>query len=115
MIYRMMGDFESTLRARKFPSQFVYGPERVTRTGFFDHVIVVERDTKAPDVVAPCKGWENNARKMRIRELCVKATVYAVSRVDGARREDHEGECEQIVDALLIAMAEWGTAARAGE
>lgn len=110
-----MRDVEAKLRARKFPSQFVYGPERITRVGYFDHVIVFERDRKATDLIAPAKGFENNARRMRVRELCVQATIYARSRLDGARVNDHEKECEQIVDALVIAFAEWGTEAKAGE
>jgi hypothetical protein len=112
----MMRDLEAMLRARKFPSQFMYGPERITRTGFFDHVIVFERArNKASDQVGPVKGFDNNPRRMRVRELCVTIRVYARSRLDGARVNEHEKECEQIVDALVIALAEWGTAAKAGE
>lgn len=115
MIYSLMRDVETKLRARKFPSAFVYGPERVTRTGYFDHAIVFERDRKATDLISPCHGWNNNPRKMRVRELCVMATVYAQSRLDGAMVNEHEKECEQIVDALVIALAEWGVEGKAGE
>jgi hypothetical protein len=111
----MMRDVEAKLRARKFPSEFVYGPERTERSGYFDHEIIFERDRKAADLVGPVKGFENNARRMRVRELATQITIYAQSRVDGARVEDHEGECEQIVDALVLALAEWGVEAKAGD
>lgn len=114
-IYSLMQDVETKLRARKFPSAFEYGPNRTARTGYFDHAIVFERDRKATDLVSPAKGWDNNPRKMRTRELCVQVLIYAQSRLDGAMVNDHEGECEQIVDALLIALAEWGSEGRAGE
>lgn len=111
----MMRDIEEDFRKRKFPSAFVYGPERVTREGYFDHAIVFERDREASDTVGPVKGSQSNPRKMRVRELCVKCTIYAQSRLEGPRINEHEAECEQIVDALVIALAEWGEASRAGD
>lgn len=109
-----MRDVETALRKRKFPSEFRYGPERITRNGYFDHVIVFERDRKANDTTRPVQGTGANPNKRLVRELCVDVKVYAKSSVDGARVEDHERECEQIVDALLLNFSEWGTAARSG-
>ena len=45
----------------------------------------------------------------------MRADIYCASAVSGARRNEHEHECDNLVDALLTGLYQWATAARAGE
>jgi hypothetical protein len=40
--------------------------------------------------------------------------VFAKSGIPGARTNDHESECEQIVDALIVALSEWFVECKTG-
>lgn len=114
MIYNMARNIDEGLAARKFPTRVAYGPERMARDAF-DPVIIIERDHEASETVIPAKGSQLNPRLKLTRNLAVAATVFARSALPGARIEDHVRECDQIVDAFLVELQDWGTAARAGE
>ncbi len=110
MIYEMSRDLRGMLRKRRFPYAVHYGPERAKR-GAGSRGITFERE---PDSVEEPHGQQGNPRKHATRRLGVRATVYAKSSLPSAHQGDHERECEAIVDALIVALAEWGVAARAG-
>lgn len=114
MIYEMARDVAADLAARKYPVAVSYGPERVTRDGYPQGVIVVERDRDGSDAVTPPKGQVNNPRYKGVRTLAVKATIYARSSLDGPLIGDHERECEKLVDAFIVALEDWGTESKAG-
>lgn len=110
MIYEAMVGLQVKFTKRKFPSLFLYGPLRFVIDTTQDHWIVVERDRDgAQDQMSPVQGFQQNPRRVANRSLAAKATIYARSNVDGAGVNDHESECEQIVDGFVTAFAEWGT------
>ena len=102
---------QAAFTARKFPTIFSYGTLRFSVDTFCDHLVIIERDRDGnADNMAPVNGTQQNPRRMANRSLAAKATIYAQSRLDGARPEEHEAECEQIVDGLITSLADWGTA-----
>lgn len=107
-------DIESALRGRLWPVRVFYGPERPKRAGF-DHAIVFERDRERSDAIEPSMGVQRNARRVRMRSVAMKATIYACSNLAGARPHEHEDVCDRLVDALIFALVEWCTSARGGE
>jgi hypothetical protein len=113
VIYSMARDIDARLAARKFPVRVIYGPERTVREGY-DPIIVIERDRGAADSVEAPKGSQTNPRKYAQRVLAVSATIYMCSRLPGAMIQDHERECEKLIDAFIVALLEWQTSERAG-
>lgn len=113
MIYGAMNAIQAKFLKRKFPTIFEYGPRRTAVETTYDHFVVVERDRDATDQLASVNGVNENPRRVCNRQLAVKATIYAQSRLGGARVNEHEFECEQIVDAFVVALQEWGGEARA--
>jgi hypothetical protein len=113
VIYEMARDVGARMLARKFPVLVVYGPERMQRESY-DPIIVIERDRGGSDGLAAASGQQRNPRKIMTRTLAVRASIYARSSLPGAMVQDHERECERLVDGLLVALFEWQTAERAG-
>lgn len=113
-ILDMMLDIQDKLVYRKFPVDFVYGPERLQRPGYFGGVVILERDREGEDQWLPAKGASTNPDSRGVRGLAVKFTIFSRSALPSAAVFDHEFECEQYVDALLSALAEWVVAAKAG-
>ncbi len=113
MVYGTGGIVER-LSARKFPFPVVYGPEQHDRDSF-DTTIVFERDEKQNDTLGTAQGFQRNPRKHYTRKLAVVATVYAKATVANAMIGDHEFLCEQLVDAVTVAIDEWCSEAKAGE
>lgn len=114
MIYRMARDVGEAMRARGFRVREEYGPERTQRDGYYGGVIVFERDRESGDRYEAPRGAKRNARKIATRMLGVVATVYAQSAVSGARVNEHESECEALVDGLLASLYDWFERTRAG-
>ena len=115
MIYALTSNLADIFAARKFPTQFHYGPEPLERLGFFSHTIVIQRDTPHGDLVGAPIGIRRNPRLVRVRSIGVVANIFAQSTLPGARINEHEHECDQVVDALIVALYEWGVASGAGE
>lgn len=111
MIYQMARDLEANLRALKYPVHVLYEPGRMTREHSRPLLITIERDRSRGDSI----GTGHSRGVVRSRLLGVTARVFARSSVAGSRVEDHERLCDQVVDALVIAIVDWGTAARAGD
>ena len=114
MIYAMTQALQDKFYAKKFPTAFEYGPRRLhVDAQWLDHLVIVERDREASDTLEPVNGARNNPRCYCNRGQSVKATIYARSNLDGARVNEHEAECEQIVDAFIVALFQWGTESKA--
>lgn len=116
MIYAMAQDVAATLAARGFPLSVHYGPERVTPSNIASHSgrVVIARDrTRGDDVRATIGARGSEPRGPRVRALGCEATVYGRSPLAGARVNEHEAVCDQTVDALIVALCDWATAARA--
>lgn len=114
MLYEMHLDLRQMLADLGFPCRWEYGPTPTDLTGYLDSFIVVQRDRGASDVIREVTGVQRNARKMRVRDLAAQIRIFARSTVPSAHIGNHERECEKIVDALIVALQEWGTAGRAG-
>lgn len=111
MIADIANALQAAFTARKFPTTFSYGTVRFAVDAFADHLVIIERDRDGnADNMSPVSGAQQNPRRLANRSLAAKATIYAQSRLDGARPEEHEAECEQIVDGLITCLADWGTA-----
>jgi hypothetical protein len=104
----MAQDLASNLQTRKYPVAVYYGPERVSYVGADDLRITLSR--AGGDVIAPPKGEQANGRKRYTRHLGVLARIQARSPVAGARVNEHEHECDALVDALITALYEWASA-----
>lgn len=116
MIRGLSRDVEASLKARKYPVRVVYGPEHLKRGPQAGQpLIVFERDRESGDGVKPVKAARGTERVMRVRELGVVVTVYASSSASSPRTEEHEHACDQIVDALVVALDEWFVEGKTGQ
>lgn len=113
MIFQMSLDIAVTLAARKFPFNVIYAPESTERKGYIN-AITIERDRSGGDKVVGNQANKQNPKAEAIRLLGVVARVYAVSQLDGSMINNHENLCDQVVDALVIEVLKWGTAAKVG-
>lgn len=110
-LYRMARDLGEMLVARKFPIVVEYGPEQTTRAPY-QNAIVIERDRDGSETISAAHGLNRNPKKVLGRFMPVRALVFACSTVGGARREDHEYECDRFVDGLMSSLEEWATRAK---
>jgi hypothetical protein len=113
VIYRCARALGAKLTARGFPVPVKYGPERATPNGPVTSAatrVVVERDRGTSETFEPPKGQQVNPRKLATRTLGAKATIYARSNKPGAMVQEHEALCDQIVNALFVALYEWAAA-----
>ena len=111
----MMLDVDRKLRARGFPATCIYGGERLSFDGFASNLFRFERDPDQADAVGYPRGSVGELSKplKAIRSLATRVTVYGQSPLSGAMLPEHEHECEQLVDAVIVALAEWVVEARA--
>ena len=103
MIYRLATHVGDALAARQYPVRVVYGPERVSHS-LTASAIVIERDRDSGDTFENVRGAFRNAKHPAIRMVGARATVYWRAAVAGARVQDHEDECDAVVDALYCAV-----------
>ncbi len=108
-MYRLALDVRDRLIARKFPTPIVYGPERTERQALHHTHVVFMRDRDAAETLGPAHGSKSNPRRLATRDHTAVAMVYARSSIEGAAVQDHEGDCDQIVDALIVAITEWAS------
>lgn len=113
----MSKDVETALKARRYPVKVIYGPERLTRGPQAGQAtIIFERARDTGDKVTFVKGAQGpNPKMVRARLLGVIVTVYASSGAAGAKTHEHEHACDQIVDALIVAIDEWFVEGRTGQ
>lgn len=113
MIYRMVCDIAANLAARLYPVAVSYDSELVSLARHSSLRINVRRDTRGGDAIEPMIGFQRNPRGARVRLQGVEATIIARSEVSGARLNEHEHECDNLVDALISEIVAWGVQARA--
>jgi hypothetical protein len=104
MLYSVSQIVATELALRGCPLRVVYGPERFSDVGFTDARIVFERPRESGDVVGPPRSSKGNPPRRAERGIAGVVRVYAHSTVDGARVQDHEGQAEQAVDLLIVAL-----------
>lgn len=114
MLYDFARDLETNMQARKFPVEVDYGPLRLTTSPYGAPLIVVMRDREAGDVVRPVQGIKQNPRRLMNRDLGAVALFFAQSTEEGARLDEHEALCDQIVDGFLCELYKWQSGGRAG-
>jgi hypothetical protein len=116
VIYTMAQDVAATFALRGFPLSVHYGPERVSPSDVsaYSGRIVIARDRdRGDDVRATIGARGSDPRGPRVRVLGCEAVVYARSPLAGARVNEDEAICDQTVDALIVALCDWATEARA--
>jgi hypothetical protein len=109
MVYEMMRDVEAMLHDRNFPVECQYEPSTIVPGLSPDRTII----TFARDGVDSFASLQGRDGKILVRAVSVTARVFAASSVVSADRQDHERECEAIVDALLVAIHDWCAAPNA--
>lgn len=114
-VYEMSRNIGEMLDEQKFPFEVRYVPERTQIEQTAPTQIHFTRCRVAPDLIGAPQGQQRNPRKSYTRKLCVDVLVYASSTLPGAMIQEHEDLCDQLVDALVVRVDEWCTAARAGE
>ncbi len=107
MIFDQAQAISAEMAKRKFPITFAYGPQRQPHA-LGSYVIVIERDRDTPDTLKPVTGAHKNPPHVANRELAVKAVCYVRSPLPGATIAEHEIDCEQIVDGLLVSVMRTG-------
>lgn len=110
MLYEMHIDLRSMLEELGFTASWFYGKMPTDLQSYPDSFIAIERDHAASDTVRATQGVQRNARKLRVRDLAAQIRIYARSNVPSAHIGNHERECEKLVDAVIVALAEWGAA-----
>lgn len=114
MLYDFSRDLETNMQARKFPVEVDYGPLRLTRAPYGSPLIVIMRDREAGDLVRPAQGIKQNPRRLMSYDLGAVAIFLVQSTVEGARLDEHEALCEQIVRGFLCELYKWQSGGRAG-
>lgn len=104
-MYQLARGVTALLHADKFPVPVLYGAERMQR-GAHTVCVIFERVKEADRVGAPT-GTQRNPGKRGDRMRAVRAEVWAKSELPGARLGEHEDLCEQIVDAVCVAVSRW--------
>ncbi len=115
-IYEFSKDIQRFLTEQSYPVRvsFGYKQDANRAAAHRGHFVVLEH-SDAGDTLGPPVGAKRNARLVRARMIGAKAEVYAKSSLPSARREDHERECEKIVDALIAAFYRWGVEGQVGD
>jgi hypothetical protein len=114
MIYQLAKDIAAGLHLRKWPVAVFYGKDRLPGTHRSTLEIRFDRDRESGDGVTYAQGAQHNPGKIAKRLLGVTLDVYAQAGCDGARQNEHEHLCDDLVDALITQLEDWGTASRAG-
>ncbi len=106
--YIMAREVAEGLISRGYPVEVLYGNTRLSSAvGVVGRRIVVERDRRGPEAYGSFPGGQPNPRPAGVRGLAIVATVYAQSLTSGAKVEDHEYDCDRLVDAFFSELVEW--------
>lgn len=114
MLYDFARDLETNMQARKFPVEVEYGPERLARVPNSAPLIVIMRDRDGGDTVSPAQAIKQNPRRLMNRGLGALAFFFVQMTAEGARLQEHEALCDQIVDGFLSELYKWQSGGRAG-
>jgi hypothetical protein len=116
MIYGLARDVATALAVREYPVAVFYQRDRVSASVAARAplgTIVFDRDRQGGDATRGPLGTHGNPASPLTRWLGVVATVTVRVPTDGARGAEHEHECDAVVDALQVALAEWALEGRA--
>jgi len=112
MFAQMARDVETILRDREYPIRVLYGPQRFDVEGP-QMQVRVERDRTTPDEYGAAPGpRSNDSRPIAQRSVSLVWSLYTRSSVVGATAREEEALIDQLVDALYVALYEWGKSAR---
>ena len=105
-------EIEAILRGREFPVRVLYGPQRFAPEG--PHMqLRLERDAASPETFGAAPGpRSDDSRPVAQRELSFVWTVHARSSAGGATLGEDERVLDDLVDALFVALREWGSAGK---
>lgn len=107
MIAEITSELRDALRARKHAIPVQYEHERAdnaTRLSVSDARIVVDRDRDVGDRTVPTVSQRWNPQMVAVRRCGVLVRIFARSGKSGARLVDHERACEELVDAVTVAL-----------
>ncbi len=113
--FELARDIAAMLDTQKFPFPVHYVPQRHALEQTAPTQIHFMRSRHASDLVQAAQGQQRNPRKLNTRRIAVDCLIYASSTLPGAMLQEHEGLCDQIVDAVVCALDTWCTGGRAGE
>ncbi len=102
MIYAIMRDVETALRAKGCPIPFGYGPER-NAPGSLTHARIVFERSAAPEAYEIVRSQRSNPRQRAVLPMAATVRVYAQSTLAGAGVHDHERLADKACDALVCA------------
>jgi hypothetical protein len=115
MLSEFSRDIQRFLTEQSYPVRATFGYEQAVAGAHRGHFVIFEHDTAGDTLGPPTTGAKRNPRLVRARYLGCVAEIYAKSSLPGARRADHERECEKIVDALVCAFYRWGAEGQVGD
>lgn len=118
MIYQMARDVAAMLAADGFPVTIVYGETPITAASIVarSHSIEFARDRQNGDKISNPQGAKRDPRSkvVAVRLVGVRVVIRARVSVTGARINEHEHECDDLVDAVIARLTQWTTAAKCG-
>lgn len=115
MIYQMTRDLEEHLHAREYPVKVDYDEgERLKHANRRSYEILVGRDVEAGDAVRAIVASRENPKNTMVRDLGVAAYFYVQARRRGATLQEHQHDCDDLVDAFLVSLRDWFVASGAG-
>ena len=111
----MSRDLEDRLQSRGFPVRIDYqGGERLARATGSSYEILIGRSMSRGDSVETIVASNVNPRKCMVRKLSVDAYFYVQAAHSGSTLDEHERDCDALVDAFLVALLGWTVASKAG-
>lgn len=106
LTYELSQHVKGVLNDRGFTIPVLYGPEVLQRQ-HPTKAVVFEHDRETGGVVVPPMGAQGPPRRNhRTRNMGCVVHFFVASTAEGARIQDHEGLCDEIVDAVMIAVDE---------
>lgn len=114
MIYSMARDIAEDLASRLYPVTVSYGGEPLrlhTSAGCYD--ISISREPKSDAIRPPTGSHSSDPLRPHNRVQGVVAEFRVASGLAGARLNEHENACDDLVDAFIVALYEWAKAAKA--
>lgn len=103
MIHEIAKELDVLLRAKGVPLRVASGPERTTRTGNREG-IVLERDRDQGDSFGPVRSQHLNPKAHFVRSTGCLLRIYAQDARSGAGVSDHERRAETVLDRVLVGL-----------
>jgi len=104
MIYEISRQVESYMRSKGYPYRVHFGPEFPGRDHPGSNGVVMQRSQDRSDRFGAAQGNARNPKYLVQRGMAGDAFVYARSSLPGAARQDHERECESVIDMVTAGL-----------